>query len=182
MGAGCLDAPFAVFLIQGAALKFGATAAFADGHATGHTQARQLCLRGGHAHHSEQRRAHELVEGCHHRHRVARQTEQPSSVLVLANFAKSHWPPRFHGNFPESHFTQTRHQLTNEICIAHRHTAAGHNCIRMLRCFQQGGFQRGWIIAHHAHVDDFAAQPGQHAPHRVAVAVVDFARLQHVTQ
>ncbi len=48
--------------------------------------------------------------------------------------------------------------------------------------FSQGGakgrFQCGRIVLDHAHVDHVAAEPGQHAMQRIAVAVIDAACIQ----
>jgi hypothetical protein len=114
--------------------------------------------------------AHELVEGHHHRHRIAGQAEERG----VADPAERHRPARPHGDLPEEHLAEPAHQLLDEVGLAHRHAARGDDGVGLLR-FVEGLFQERGVVAHHAEVADLDAEAGKHAVERVAVRVVDLA-------
>jgi hypothetical protein len=123
----------------------------------------------------DQRIAHELVEGHHHRHRVARQAEEE----CLADPAERHRPAGAHGDFPEQHFAELRHQLLHEVCFPYGDPSGRDHHVRRLGLAERL-LQQSRIVAHHAHVDDLDAQARQHAVQRVAVRVVDLAFLERL--
>ena len=76
----------------------------------------------------QQRVAHELVEGDHHRHRIAGQAEEER----VADRAERHRPARAHGDLPEQHFAELRHQLLDEVGLADRDAAGGDDGVGAL--------------------------------------------------
>ena len=118
----------------------------------------------------QQRVAHELVEGHHHRDRVAGQPEEKG----VADAAEGHRPSRAHRDFPEQHLAELRHQRFHEIGFSHRDAAGGNDGIGRRRLLEHL-FELLGIIAHHSQVGDLDTEALEHAVQRVAVRVVDLA-------
>ena len=78
--------------------------------------------------------------------------------------AEGHRAAGLHGNFPEGDFAQAGHQLLDEISLADRDAAAGDDGVAAVGGLAKRRFERGRIVLHHAHVDDLATEPGEHAP------------------
>jgi hypothetical protein len=136
--------------------------------------------RGVGAHHAQQRLAREEVERHHHRHRIAGQPEQEGAVAVRGDAAEGQRAARAHADLPEGDVAQARHDLLGVVGRADRDAARGDDGVGVLAGLAQRRFQRLRVVAHHAHVDDVAAQALQHAVDGVAVAVVDAALIQRL--
>ena len=107
----------------------------------------------------QERITHELVERHHHRNRIAGQSEK----MRVADFAVSQRPARFHRDLPEQHFAELVEDLLDVIGFAHGNAAAGDDHVGGLRGFVEGRFDLVRVVADHAHVEHFAAQPSEHA-------------------
>ncbi len=163
---------------QQATLIFGAAGFFAQGLRADGAQHR-LRLRAG-AHAVQQGRADESIERHHHRHRIARQAEQPGAVRTRAQLAESQRTARPHGDAPEHHFAHIRQGAAQVVGLTHAHAARGDDHIGAFGRGAQRGFHCLRIVGHHAEVDDFAAQTFQHAPQGVAIAVVHAAGIERL--
>ncbi len=168
--AGGAHFPAAVLREQHAALVFGPARDLADRAGADRLQQRNLeSIRA--APERQQCAAHELVEGHHDRDRIAWEAEEKG----VADPAEGHRPAGPHGDFPEQHFAQPRHQLLDEIGLADRNAAGGDDGVRFRRRRGKRRFQFLRIVAHHAHVENFHAQRREHAVQGVAVRVVNLA-------
>src|SRR3954451_13753529 len=120
--------------------------------------------------------AHELVEGDHYGHRIAGHAEEHG----VAHAAKGHRPSRAHGDLPEEHLAELRHQLLHEVGLADRYATGGDDGVGVGRGLAESGFQLRRIVAHHAEIVDLDAEALEHAVQGVAIGVVYLAVLQRV--
>ena len=153
-----------------AALVFGAAGFLAQGfRAFGLEQGQGWRLP---AHELLESRAHKGCEGDHDGHRVTRQAKQHSRALTTLDAAHGHGAAGAHGDAPEGHIAQFFHHGLGVIGFAYAHATAGDDGVGLVCGMHKGLLQRGRLVAHHAHVDQFTAQGLHHARHGVAVAVV----------
>ncbi len=174
--AGGAHAHHAIFQFEHAALILGTPRLLAQRFLGNGFEQRQLDICG--AHHVQQCAAHKVIEGHHHRHRVAGQAKQVGCLAAVGNLAKCHRAARAHGDAPEHHVAQLLHHLLGEVGFAYRDTAGGDDRIGNRCGDTEGGFELLFRIRHHAHVDHLAPQALQHAVQGVAVRIVDFAFAQ----
>ena len=156
--------------LQDAALEFRAPGRFLEAGDARHLEGRNGRNRIA-AGEREQRIAHELVEGDHHRDRVARQAEE----MGAADLAVGERPPGLHRDLPEHHLAQLVEQILDEIRFADGNAAARDHDVGRGGRVAEGALEELRVVAHHAHVEHFAIQARQHAVDRVAVAVEDLA-------
>ena len=95
--------------------------------------------------------------------------------MRIADLAICQRPAGLHGDFPEHDFSQLGEQGLDKIGLADRHAAGANDHIADRTGVTKRLFQPCRIVADHAHVEDLAAQAGQHAVQRIAVAVVNLA-------
>ena len=154
---------------QDAALVFDTPRAFFEpGGARGLERDRQ---RYGFTEHFSYRGLHELIKRDHDRDRIAGQAKEAGA----AEPAEGQRAARLHRDLPECHLAPRAERLFNIIGLAHRDPAGGDHDIGLVFSPQKGAIQQCRVIPDDAEVDDFHAEPRQHAIQGIAVAVIDQA-------
>src|SRR5207253_9404793 len=96
----------------------------------------------------------------------------------MAYFSERHRRPGAHGDLPEQHLADLRHQLLGEVGFADRYAAGRDDGVGGGGGPGKGDLELSRIVAHHTEISYLYVEASEHPVQGVAVGVVDLAFLQ----